>query len=638
MSAPAAQIRPESTSLLAAWVRVRVEAAKRHFESYILPRLQACQQARAGEYSSDKLRQIAESGGSSLFFNVTDHKCSAAESWIGDLLNPIRDKIWQLSPTPLPDLPEPVTEEIVAAIVSEFQAMDPSMVTPELVQQRAKDLQSEVLSRAQKQAEKRVQGMESLLVDQFTEGGFYDALTDFVRDLSTYPLAVLKGPVVQKRKKFNWVNGVMQVSDEPAPFWYAVSPFDWYPAPSIRSLAQGYCVETITLDPGDLYNMIGVEGYSEDAIRQALAQKASEDLLPPGESEREQIEGRASDQDPDAPIKAVEFWGPIPGTLLADWGMPGIDDLDAYYHCVVTLIDHYVVRAIRNPDPLGRPPYYVTSFEKTGSIVGRAIPEKMGDCQDAINGCLRNLINNLAFSAGPMYTVDVDAIAPGEDPTKVFPLRCFQYNGTKSGNRNPITFFQPSSNAQTLLQVADFFQVQSDDRTLIPRYTHGNENIKGAGSTYGGLSMLMDSAAKGIMQIMANIDKDVVRPAVRRQYEWNMLYHDDPSIKGDCRVVPHGIMSVFARQNSQIRRMEFLSATANDLDMQIIELRGRRTILEAVARELELPVEKIVPTEEQFEQKMQELQIQQQQAEEMEQARLMAEYGLQQQAKQDVTA
>ena len=287
-----------------------------------------------------------------------------------------------------------------------------------------------------------------------------------------------------------------------------------------------------------------------------------------------------------------------------------MEDGTAFVPIHAILVGSHVVKAIKNPDPLGRRPYYVTSYERVAnSLYGRSIPERMTDCQDGVNGCLRNLLNNLALASGPQVGVDIDALDAGTD-VAIYPWKAWQYHGRKvEFSRQPLTFFQPQSNAEQLIGVADYFENKSDDRTLIPRYTHGSEAMGGAaGETASGLSMLLNAAAKGIKNVIAHVDKDVIQPAISSIYTWNLLYLPDDQwaeIKGDCRVVARGALAMLVREQLQARRQEFLDRTANDIDLQIIGVEGRATVLRSIAEDLGYPRDEVVPSKEDLIRRMQ---------------------------------
>jgi hypothetical protein len=118
--------------------------------------------------------------------------------------------------------------------------------------------------------------------------------------------------------------------------------------------------------------------------------------------------------------------------------------------------------------------------------------------------------------------------------------------------------------------------------------------------------MLMGSAGKGIRQVVMHIDNDVTHPIVRRQFVYNMRYDSDESIKGDVEIVPRGAINLAVKETVNVRRVEFLNATANPIDIEIMGPDGRAAILREVAKGLQMPVDDIIPSREKmsFEQKM----------------------------------
>jgi TolA-binding protein len=79
------------------------------------------------------------------------------------------------------------------------------------------------------------------------------------------------------------------------------------------------------------------------------------------------------------------------------------------------------------------------------------------------------------------------------------------------------------------------------------------------------------------------------------QYTNNMLYSDDQTLKGDASVVARGAVSLMQLETLQLRRNEFLTATANPMDSQIVGLEGRAEILREVAKGLQMDINKVVP-------------------------------------------
>jgi len=593
-----------NTTLLAAFVKGNFDEAANHRNAMnVNTRLQQSQRQRNGDYDPNDLALIQARGGSDLFFNITETKCDAAEAWIQDVISGQGDNPWSLEPTPIPSLSEDDKAQIANEIAKELKGQEP---TPEEIQELAFELYDQQLAFLQDEAKEKSDRMTTQIEDQFADGDFKKTMVEFIQHLTTYQLAVIKGPVLERRPVLVWKDGTLVSEMKIVPTWKAIDPNDIYPAPNARSMQDSYLCETMEMDRQALAQMRGIEGWDTKAIDIILGKTEVSDLaaIPDGESERADVENRdVSKNSGMAPsiLKAIEFWGPVQGKMYNEWGGSVEDDL-AYYQIKAVLIDDQVVNAILNPHPLDKRPYFGTSFEKVpSSLWGKSIPEKMRDTQVGNNNAMRALVNNMALASGPMVGVDVNAVAPGYDYSKVAPWMVVPYDGQKTAGRQPITFFQPVSNAGELQQVAEYFEQKADDRTLIPRFTHGNANVGGAGDTASGLSMLMTAASRGIKRVIGNVDEDVLRPAVEYIYQWNLMNPDiDKAIKGDAQVVPRGALHELVKEQQQLRRNELMANTNNPTDLAIIGLRGRASLLRDVIDAHGFNADDIVPTDEEM--------------------------------------
>ena len=414
-----------------------------------------------------------------------------------------------------------------------------------------------------------------------------------------------------------------------------VSPFDIYPSPNSSGVSDGYLIERHRLSRSELQSMKGVPGYNIENIDQVLSRFADNGFRSwlNGDQERDNLEGKPHSRlYGDSIIEAIEFWGTVSGEKLIDWGMSPKDiNEDEDYEVNSWMIGSVVIKTILNPDPLGKRPYDIAQWnEIPGAFWGGALPELMRDVQIMCNASARALANNMGIASGPQVEVVVDRLPDGEDVTSVYPWKIWQVTSDRTGGgQSAVRFFQPNMNADVLMNVYASFAKQSDEVTGIPNYVYGSTGVSGAGRTASGLSMLMDNAAKGIKQAIASVDR-VVSGSVHRLYIHNMMYDSDIYIKGDFNVVAKGAVGLVAKEQISIRRNEFLQATANQVDMQIVGLEGRAYILREVAKSLQMDTDKIVkePDRLKFEaekmqamQAMQALQMQQnQQGQEMQQA------------------
>jgi hypothetical protein len=159
--------------------------------------------------------------------------------------------------------------------------------------------------------------------------------------------------------------------------------------------------------------------------------------------------------------------------------------------------------------------------------------------------------------------------------------------------------------------VFDKFAALSDEYTGIPRYMTGDSPAGGAGRTASGMSMLMNNAGKVIKSVVGGIDTNVLTPLVETLYVWNMKYSPDVELKGDILIVARGAMSITLKEAAQVRRNEFLAATANPYDMSILGVEGRAAVLHEVAKTLDMDPAKVVPSPQKIAMKQRTLAMQQ---------------------------
>ena len=601
----------------AAWQRNKV--AKSRVE---LRMLQSLRQ-RHGEYDPDTLAKIRANGGSDIYMMLTSTKCRGAASWIRDvLLSQQSEKPWAIDPTPQPDMPDEIDTTLYEEVLAEVEEMLNSGQPPSVEELRAyvEQRKSEQAAKAREFAKARAERMERVMEDQLVQGGFMDALSKFIDDLTTYPAAILKGPVVRNKRMLAWgPDGEPVVENALVPTWERVDPFDLYPAPFAESVNDGDLIERHRLSRGELYNLIGVEGYDDGAIRAVLDEYGRGGLREwlTFEAEKAAMEERATMQmDNNGLIDALQYWGSVQGRTLIEWGMEGIDDPMAEYQVEAWLVGHWVIRAVINPDPLARRPYYMTSYEKVpGTLWGNSIADLVRDCQRMANASARALADNMGIASGPVVWVNVDRMPPGEPVETLAPLQVRQFTADMmGGTAPPMGFFQASSNANELMAIYEKFSVLADEYSGVPRYMTGSGKVGGAGRTASGMSMLMSNAGKALKQVISNIDYDIIEPLIRRLYEFNMRFHEDDTIKGDVQVRARGVNSMIVKEAAQVRRNEFLAATANPIDMQIVGLEGRAALLREAAKSLDMNVDAIVPPPEEVRaRQMAQMQAQQEQ-------------------------
>ena len=591
---------------LAAHVRKRWEISrdsKRDLEERMLE----CLRQRNGDYDPDIEAQIRAQGGSDIFIQLTSVKCRAATSWLRDtLLGSGNDKPWSISATPEPELPQNIMDELQAELAMQITThlqQTGQMVDEATLQKKAKEMRDVAFNQYRDEAAIRVERMERKMEDQLLEGNWTKALNEFIDDVVTFPFACLKGPVKRRRKVMKWVDGQLQAMDVIRNEWERVDPFMLYWAPWAWDINDGYVIERHRMTRDQLQSLIDVPGYNNDAIRSVLYNFNGGNLeewlwVDSAQTEAEGKDTLHATINEDL-IDALQLWDSVEGKMLLEWGVPEeeIPDPALNYPCEVWLIGNTVIRAVLNYDPIGRKPYYLTSYEaKPGSVDGKGVADLCRDSQLMMNATARALANNMGISSGPQVGVNVSRLPPGDDITDLHPWKIWQFEASEFNDGSPpLTFFQPPSNAQELMAVFEKFSERADEDTMIPKYMTGG-HTPGAGRTSSGLSMMISNAGKGIKQVINNIDKNVIVPAIERLYHDNLRYNDDPDIIGDLQVVARGANTLVVKEAEAIRRNEFLQLVLNSpVASQIVGGTGAAELLRDAAKNLNMNVDRIVP-------------------------------------------
>jgi hypothetical protein len=591
-----------------------------------------------GQYSAIDLAHIADEGGSSIYMNLTATKCRAAMSWIRDILQSANEDAFSIKPTPIPSLPDNLEAQLAEAFekelatkATELQAQTPdAQVSPKAAQDTIvtinkdkRDTKEAILEQINLEALDQMLTMERKVKDDLKEGGWDQALSDFIEDFCIFPSAFLKGPVVTKQQKLRWSVGKPVVTEDYAFLNKRVSPIDIYPSPSATSLQKGNLVEHMRLGEDELYAFKDIKGYLGDAISKVLELgPTSCSWLNTGIEEdkaQEEMRGTALDANADV-FHALHYWGLADSEELEELGIQ-VEDPERSYEIEAILVGNEVIKCQLNSDPLKRRPYYKAAYQNIpGSFWGRSLPNLMRDIQRMCNACARALANNMGLSAGPQIELYIDRLADAGDIENIKPLKIWQVTNDPTGaSGRAINFFQVPSIANELLGVYDKFEQKADDATGIPRYSYGNEKVGGAAQTASGLSMLLESATKSIKDAIRHIDTGLIIPRVEYQFYWNVLKNDF-KYTGDINVLAYGSNTLTLKGAQQAKRQEFLQITANQMDQELMGPEGRAELLRQLGKDLGLTVE-IVPSrlelrKKQEEQKAQMAQMQQAQQQE----------------------
>ena len=573
-----------------------------------------------GHYEPEKLAAIKAFKGSEIFIRSGEAKCRAAESWIKDLYRAEADMPWDIEPTASPDLPVDTKEKIrietqQQAMQFEQQILSQGLqINPVKVADMLQDYYVEKLDEAKKEMEKeakeRCERASNQIKDQNQEGGWTDAFKDFLYYFVRLKYAAIKGPILTKTKKQVWQQTAegkydLVATDALIGDVYSPSPFNLFPSAGIKHINDGDMIEVHELTRQAISDLLGVPGYSDEEIRLVIDEYDSgklkskwftiddETVVREVTKDSKQFNSKPitsnSANDTEATIRAQEFYGSVAGRLLLDWGMDTNLDPHTQYQVNCWKIGDHVIKAVINPDELGRKPYHISSWAKNPEwLVGEGLVEFAAPIEDAMNAVMRALINNVAIASGPMSEVDKDRV---DTSIPIYPWRQIESTSMQMKGEGPaITYYQPQMHSQELTNVWQFLSKVLDEMT-VPAYAQGASQSGVTAGTATVFTQLLAAASRSIKAVVANIDDDIISSYVQMSYDSLMKTTDDMTIKGDARVVAKGVTGLSAKEQQAQRKVEYLQTAANPAFSQILGAKNIGSVLAQVAKsnDIDLP-------------------------------------------------
>ncbi|HEX20216.1 MAG TPA: hypothetical protein ENG78_05295, partial [Acidiferrobacteraceae bacterium] len=254
---PESEESEEVISALASHIQ-KVWQVNRQSKEKIEEELLTCLRQVKGEYDPGTLTQIRKMGGSEIYMQLTAAKKRAGSSWIREIMLPAADRPWGIEPTPIPELPEWANRNIAQRL------MESQDQGEEDIMQRASEMRDQVMKALKEIAEDASDRMSDKIADQLVEGGWDEAVDAFINDFTTFPAAIIKGPILRKRQALSWGDVdddyKPNVTEEIRLEFERISPFDLYPSPDATEINDGGLIERMRFSRGQLYDLIGMKG------------------------------------------------------------------------------------------------------------------------------------------------------------------------------------------------------------------------------------------------------------------------------------------------------------------------------------------------------------------------------------------
>lgn len=517
-----------------------------------------------GRYDPETERKIGENR-SRVFIRKVSSKVNGTLSRLMDLLFPAKgDRNWDIQPSSNP--------EVHPALFFEAVSMETLAAGKEPNEKRIREIRKEL-------AEDAAAQMGRLMEDQLAEApgrpSYRNISESVIFQGCLYGTGCMKGPLVERRPKEKWaydpaseswaltrIEGELHAHREFVSIWNVFPDLDAIEPHQLRFVWQSH-LKTAK----ELQELMDWPSFDEEAIRRHMKDNPDGDAKPePYETDiRMESDSDNVPTDFKGRFRLYERWGYISGRELRDAGLEIVEEAaqDEVYSTNFWLLGDTIVKAVLSPIEGVDIPYYWWFYSKDETeFFPEGIASILNDPQRAFNAAVRMLLDNAAMSSGPIIGINSSVLRPGQDPTNIRPWQVWEFQNVED-LRQVFTVFDLPNNSAELMNIARLMSDWADDQTT-PRFMAGDGgNVKGAGETASGLSMLMSAANVVLKTLVRSFDDGITRPFIKALYYWNMKFSERDEIKGDFVIKAIGSTALIAKEIQSERMLRAVQITDN---------------------------------------------------------------------------
>ena len=596
--------------------------------------------AQTCSYTPEQKEKMRKAGISEdIYAPITAVKVRAAKAMLVDIFQASGDWPFTLRPTPDPEVPSQVEEEALESVRNDIekiydglrgagiQSLPPKAqnILDGIIFNAFNTRYDEIQNRKEQFARQRAKRMEKKVQDYFAEGGFIDAFQEYVNYICVYGTGLILGPIPRvmpmNECKTDRKTGAVKYQRvyRKIPTYEAVNPMDCYPAPDAKSVDDGPLCIRIKYTANELWryanavkkpNTDKADGWLDLTVR-ALLDRYSKGGCKidsePYDAIRRVQEKNGTDDPEDCTLEGVRCFASVRGSDLLEFGITKNRDGKAieytkFYQVETIVIGGFVVYCRILDDRIGRPVCKGVFYELPGSWWGESVADKVAMCQNVMNNSIKALMQNMSAASGPMYWMNDSSRYVDKDGTgmKVRPHKLWPFQASMMGNSGaPMGVINVPSNASELLAVWEKMKTQADDDSGIPAYTYGQAGgNSGAMRTAQGLAIFTEAASRGMKMVISTTDRLVTRQLVKKTCDYILLYDDNLDLKGDCEVVPAGIMGKILRaQQDQQRLQLFNTVISNQFLLQMVGVKGVMALLRPSIQDVNINPDDVLPDE-----------------------------------------
>lgn len=476
---------------------------------------------------------------STVYVRLTSRYVDAGAAKLSEILIPVDDKSFSISPTPIP--------EVTSNIENDSPAVDLSM-NPIMGENGQQAKMSDIAASIQKKAEESAKLAEKRIFDWMVESGYQGECRKVIFDAARIGVGILKGPVPTQSKSTSVKekNGAvaMEFVSEIKPGYKWVDPWNFYPMQDCGERVQDSgCFERDYISEEELKELKAIPGYIVSSIDAVI-------LEGPGKINDDSKNPNNKSRDKSGLYEIWYYYGKLnkDDLLCAN---PAIDNLDDEEHSAqITMVNDTVIKAVLNPMESGKHPYHNMPWQRRpGNWAGVGICEQVRAPQRMCNAATRAMLNNAGVSSGVQLVVDRGSITPADGTWSIYSNKIWYKSADTviDDVRKAFVAVEFPNQQGSLMNIIEYAFRLAEESTNIPLISQGQSG-KTTPDTFGAAQLQNNNANQLLRSIGYQFDDFITAPVVNQSYEWLLNDASVPSEeKGDFKINAHGSSSLVER-------------------------------------------------------------------------------------------
>lgn len=491
-----------------------------------------------------------------IFMNVTAPLVRGVEGLLSNVVvGSSTSRTFVVKASPEPELSEEDQAFLRTRVQQEIDNLFTGATDPGALQKEIKNIEAGLRTEQVKVSAERAERLTTVLHDKLIESQWYDVQAKLLRTFCSMPAVVAKYPAIKLLKKLEYDNGVVSPVTKQIKTVEQISLFNFFPAPGATDPQTAeYVIEVRKATSNDLLDYATIPGYDTDGLLYLLDEYPvgyEEIELSTTEKSLEDNETENSDEKSSSNIyDLLGYYGRIPGVYLKEYGVE-VEDEKRLYEAEIWCCAGIVIRATLNPHPLGKRPFYSTSFEPIeGSFWGECVTTKLAEPQRVCTAAVKSAIRNAAFSSGPVGEVDASRVLDEDDPTVIepFSLKLVKRDPTGGGHKAYNLDYVKNITPE-LMSLYNWAKEEAHTMLGLTKAAFGNsEGLGTVGRTSGGVAMILQRADHPIRLSAREFERCFIEEILQDMINDLMLYSLDDSIKGDMQVYAIGVSGLVEQE------------------------------------------------------------------------------------------